>query len=123
VHGDAAAEQAVQTSAALFGGTRRNSVPVGAVSVDDTPSSRISRSEFGDGLPLVELLVRAGLASSRSDARRGIQGRGYYVNEVQVADTDVDRRLSSEDLQPREKDSFILLRKGKKNYVKLVLEP
>jgi tyrosyl-tRNA synthetase len=66
-------------------------------------------------------LVRAGLASSKSDARRGIQGRGYYVNEVQV--TDVDHRLSPEDLQPRDKDSFILLRKGKKNYVKLVLEP
>ena len=121
VHGDAAAEQAVQTSAALFGTTRTESVAADAVAVDYTPSRRIPRSEFGDGLPLVEALVRAGLASSKSDARRGIQGRGYYVNEVQV--TDVDRKLSPEDLQPRDKDSFILLRKGKKNYVKLVLEP
>ena len=121
VHGDAAAEQAVQTSAALFGTTRTESVAADAVVVDYTPSRRIPRSEFGDGLPLVEALVRAGLASSKSDARRGIQGRGYYVNEVQV--TDVDRKLSPEDLQPRDKDSFILLRKGKKNYVKLVLEP
>jgi tyrosyl-tRNA synthetase len=121
VHGDAAAEQAVQTSAALFGTTRTESVAADAVLVDYTPSRRILRSEFGDGLPLVEALVRAGLASSKSDARRGIQGRGYYVNEVQV--TDVDRKLSPEDLQPRDKDSFILLRKGKKNYVKLVLEP
>jgi len=121
VHGDAAADQAVQTSAALFGTTRTESVAADAVLVDYTPSRRIPRSEFGDGLPLVEALVRAGLASSKSDARRGIQGRGYYVNEVQV--TDVDRKLSPEDLQPRDKDSFILLRKGKKNYVKLVLEP
>jgi len=120
VHGDAAADQAVQTSAALFGTTRTESA-ADAVLVDYTPSRRIPRSEFGDGLPLVEALVRAGLASSKSDARRGIQGRGYYVNEVQV--TDVDRKLSPEDLQPRDKDSFILLRKGKKNYVKLVLEP
>ena len=121
VHGREAADAAIQTSAALFGRTRAPAVASDALLVDETPSRRISRSDFGDGLPLVEALVRAGLATSKSDARRGIQGRGYYVNEVQV--TDVDRKLNDQDLQPRDKDSFILLRKGKKNYVKLVLEP
>ena len=121
VHGDGAASAAIQTSAALFGRTHTLSSGLDALTIDETPARRISRSEFGDGLPLVEALVRAGLATSKSDARRGIQGRGYYVNEVQV--TDVDRKLGDQDLQPREKDSFILLRKGKKNYVKLVLEP
>ena len=76
---------------------------------------QIPRAELGDAAPLVDLLVRAGLASSKADGRRGIQGGGYYVNGEQI--TDVNRRLTPDDFGGR---NFVLLRKGKKNYVKLV---
>ena len=79
-----------------------------------------NRAEFGDGLPLVDILVRTGLASSKADARRGIEGKGFYVNEAQISD--VNYRLEPGDLQRREADDFVMLRKGKKNYLRLVVE-
>ena len=119
VHGIEAVEQAVRASETLFG---RRTATVGseAVSVDSTPSHRITRAQFGTGMPLVEVLVLTGLATSKADARRGIAGKGYYVNETQI--TDVGHQITEADLQGRERDSFVLLRKGKKNYIKLIVE-
>jgi hypothetical protein len=34
----------------------------------------------------------------------------------------VNHRLEPGDLQPREADDFVMLRKGKKNYLRLVVE-
>ena len=121
VHGGAATEEAIKASEALFGRTRTIGVLVDANKVDSTPSWRITQEEFGDGVPLVDVLVRSGLATSKAEARRGIKGRGFYVNEVQVSD--VNHRLVLSDLRARDRDKFIMLRKGKKNYVRLVLEP
>jgi tyrosyl-tRNA synthetase len=81
------------------------------------PHCAVTGSELETGLALVDVLVRAGLASSKADARRGIQGRGYSVNDVQQ--DDVSRRLTVADL---EDGRYILLRKGKKNYVMVVVE-
>jgi len=120
VHGDAAAEQAIQTSAALFGTKRPLGVGIDTDLVDLTPAYQLSRAEFGDGLPLVDILVRTGLASSKADARRGIEGKGFYVNEAQISD--VNHRLEPGDLKRREADDFVMLRKGKKNYLRLVVE-
>jgi tyrosyl-tRNA synthetase len=61
--------------------------------------------------------VRAGLATSKAEARRGIAGKGYAINGEPI--TDVNRRLTPADLR---QDRYILLRKGKKNYVMLVVE-
>jgi tyrosyl-tRNA synthetase len=119
VHGVEATEQAVRTSEALFG--RRTPGADAVAHLDEsTPSHRISRAQFGAGIPLVEALVLTGLASSKADARRGIAGKGFYVNEAQV--TDVGHQITEADLQGREGDSFVLLRKGKRNYIKLVVE-
>ena len=120
VHGVEATEQAVQASAALFG-KKELGVRVDAELSDSAPSHRISRAEFGAGMSLVEVLVLTGLASSKADARRGIAGKGYYVNEVQIADA--GHQLTEADLQERDRDSFVMLRKGKKTYLRLVVEP
>jgi tyrosyl-tRNA synthetase len=119
VHGVEAAEQAVRASEALFG-RRALSVDSDAVKVDSTPAHRITRAQFGAGMSLVEALVLTGLATSKADARRGITGKGYYVNEAQI--TDVGHQITEADLQARERDSFVLLRKGKRNYVRLIVE-
>ena len=72
VHGVEAAEQAVQTSEALFGGDGGRAAELS----DATPEHRIvARADFGSGISLVEALVATGLASSKADARRGIEGR------------------------------------------------
>jgi len=121
VHGDAAAEQAIQTSAALFGG---RITPTGELTIDvlpDMPERRVSRSQLPEGLPVIEVLVASGLASSKADARRGIQGKGFYLNGQPI--DDLELTLGEDALQGPPDQRFVILRKGKKNYVRLVLEP
>jgi tyrosyl-tRNA synthetase len=71
-------------------------------------------------MSFIDVLVRSGLASSKSDARRGIQGKGFYLNGEPVGD--VERLITSRDLQDAGGKRVATLRKGKKNYVKLVVE-
>jgi tyrosyl-tRNA synthetase len=115
VHGDAAAKAAIQTSAALFSG---GELPAEAIA--DMPERRVSRAQLPDGLPVVEVLVASGLASSKSDARRGIQGKGFYLNGQPI--DDVELRVGDDVFQGPPDERFVILRKGKKNYVRLVLE-
>ena len=117
VHGAAATGQAIQTSESLFG-----SRADGGAAADnaDVPERRVSRATLPD-LSVVELLVASGLAKSKADARRGIQGRGFYVNEEPIEA--VDRELTEGELRGPVGGRYVMLRKGKKNYVRLVLEP
>ncbi len=113
VHGEEAAAQAVETAAAMFGGGG------GDLSRAELPERIVSRSVLPGEIPIVDLLVASGLASSKGDARRGIQGRGFYLND-QAIDA-VDLTLGEDDLQGPSDRRFVILRKGKKNYVRLVL--
>ncbi|HEY5940753.1 MAG TPA: tyrosine--tRNA ligase [Gemmatimonadales bacterium] len=121
VHGAAEAEQAMETSRALFEG-RGVTVTPGTgelVLKGHAPTVTVSRAGLRD-LSLVELLLASGLASSKADARRGIQGKGFYINDEPIET--VDRMLSEDELQGPPGARFVILRKGKKNYVRLVLE-
>lgn len=84
------------------------------------PERRVSRSAFGD-LLIVDLLVASGLATSKADARRGIQGRGFYLNDEPIEKADL--QLGDDHFQGPPESRFVILRKGKKNYVRLVVEP
>jgi len=121
VHGEAEAEKARVASEALFGRGAGDSDD-GALQViagsSDIPVKTIPRAEFGDKMALVDVLVRVGLASSKADARRGLRGGGYYINGEQVGD--LSRYLTLDDLAGRD---WVLLRKGKKNYVKVLVHP
>jgi tyrosyl-tRNA synthetase len=119
VHGDAAAEQAIGTSAALFGGNGESEPPPEALA--DMPEARVSRTQWPDGIPVVDLLVASGLASSKADARRGIQGKGYYLNGRPIEA--VDLRIGDGDMRGTAGEPFLILRKGKKNYVRVVIVP
>jgi tyrosyl-tRNA synthetase len=114
VHGPAEAEQAMETSRALFEGRGELTI------MGHAPTVTVSRAGLRD-LSLVELLLASGLASSKADARRGIQGKGFYINDEPIET--VDRELSEVELQGPPDARFVMLRKGKKNYVRLVIEP
>jgi tyrosyl-tRNA synthetase len=114
VHGKAAIEEAVRTSEALFGS--RKDQATGAL--PDMPTRQVARSAVA-GLSIVDLLVASGLATSKADARRGIQGRGYYLNDEPIEATDL--QIADEQFQGPPDERFVILRKGKKNYVRLVL--
>jgi tyrosyl-tRNA synthetase len=122
VHGAAEAEQAMETSRALFEG-RGVTVPPGTGELRLTghaPTVSVSRAGLRD-LSVVELLLASGLAKSKADARRGIQGKGFYLNDEPIET--VDRELREDEVQGPPGERFVILRKGKKNYVRLVLEP
>ena len=118
VHGEEAAEQAIQTSEALFGG---KATRVGDEVIAEMPERRVSRSQLPAGLQVVDVLVASGLATSKADARRGIQGRGFYLNgePIESADLVIDDAA----LQGTADAPFVILRKGRRNYVRLVVEP
>jgi len=128
VHGAAEAKQAMETSRALFEG-RGVTVTPGtgelqwtgfAPTVTVVPTVRVSRNKLKD-LSIVGLLVESGLAKSKAEARRGIQGRGFYLNDVPIQA--VDLRLDENEFKGPPDDRSVMLRKGKKNYVRLVLLP
>jgi tyrosyl-tRNA synthetase len=117
VHGAAVARAVVDASRVLFGGTdlRATSAEVLAVLAGEIPSARLGRDEL-QGLSVLDALVRVGLASSKGDARRGIQGKGFLVNGETVATP--DRTLGPADLLH---GGYVMLQKGKRNHALLVV--
>jgi tyrosyl-tRNA synthetase len=121
VHGAALTAEAIRTSSALFGGDRGGERELPAAALADMPTREVSLSELGGKLPVVDLLVASGLASSKADARRGIHGRGFYLNDEPIEAVDLE--LQENQLQGPPENRFIVLRKGKRNYVRLILQP
>ena len=82
----------------------------------ELPVVRLPRAEL-EGLPVLDALVKAGLASSKGDARRGIAGKGFLVNGETVAAP--ERALSAADVLH---GAYVMLQKGKRNHALLVVE-
>jgi tyrosyl-tRNA synthetase len=80
----------------------------------DVPSEQLPRSSLTEGLPIIDALVSAGLAKTKSDARRAVQQGGAYVNNRRIAD--LNARLTTADLAS---ETVMVLRSGKKNYALL----
>ncbi len=88
VHGAAQAERAERASS-LFFGEDITTLPADDVLAvfDDVPSTDVPASALdGDGIGMVDLMTRAHLAASKSDARRLVQSGGVYVNNRRVSD-------------------------------------
>ncbi len=106
VHGKEEADKAKEASKALFG--------MGA-SDENMPTTELSSEALSDGaIGIMDLLIACGLAPSKSEARRLIQGGGVFVNDEKVSD--VYMQLSKEALA-----DGVKLRKGKKTFHKATL--
>jgi tyrosyl-tRNA synthetase len=118
VHGREATDAAENASAILFGG------PVADVSeatfaeiVGEVPTTDVHRVDFDRaGASLVELAVRAGLSSSKGQARKDLEAGGLYLNNARV--TDLSRAVTTADVLF---GKYVLLRKGKRSYAVLRL--
>ena len=113
VHGESGLEAARRATDIFFGGEigGLTDQALGQIFAD-VPSCELPRSQFeGDGLPLIDALVSAGLCSSKGEARRTIKEGGANVNNHRIAD--VDAALTKSDLAS---ESVIVLRRGKKKY-------
>ena len=105
VRGEEDAKIAEEASNSLFGsGTNLDNVPTYELTKEDVENKTI-----------VDIVADSKLCSSKSEARRMIEGGGVYLNEEKV--TDIRKILNNEDF----KDGYAILRKGKKNYIKLVV--
>jgi tyrosyl-tRNA synthetase len=79
---------------------------------DDLPTLEVARDALEAGIALAALAVDAGLAGSRSDARRLAQGGGLRVNDA--AESDGQRLVTLADVSA---DGVIKLAAGKKKIV------
>jgi tyrosyl-tRNA synthetase len=112
VHGAEVCRRAIAASEILFGEAelKRADVETLALVAGEVRVHRVSQAELSAGLAIADALVGAGLASSKADARRGIQGAGYSVNGERLS---AERTLGSDDLLA---GRYIVLQKGKKNF-------
>jgi tyrosyl-tRNA synthetase len=108
-HGKEAADQAQAASRALFGSDA-------SPSSGSVPLYRISQASLASGVPAYILFEEAGLCKTRGEARRLIAQGGGYVNGQKIEA--FDQVITAEAMT----DHSLLLRAGKKRYMKVVLE-
>ena len=106
IHGEEEAESARAKARAVFAGGITGEVP----------ETEITEAELTDGkADIMTLLVHSGLCASRSDARRNIQQGGVLCGEEKV--TDIGMSFTAEELK-----EGVVLRRGKKNFKRVVLK-
>ena len=116
VHGARAAAAAGEATALLFGGSPLDAGPDALAFVAaEVPTAPLpSAAELAEGADLVPLLVEAGLATSKSDARRAIDQGAIAVNGGRAAP---GATVGAGDVLH---GRYVLLRKGKRHYALLV---
>lgn len=77
----------------------------------DVPSCELPRSRLDEGLGIIDAFCSAGLAVSKSEARRTVSEGAAYVNNRRVEG--IERVLSPADLAS---ETIVVLRSGKKRY-------
>lgn len=107
VHGEQAALEAQKAARALFGGGEDS---------ESIPTTEIAHGEFAEGMDLISLLTKLGLAATRSEGRRLILQGGIYLQNETVKQFDYLVTESDFDDQ-----GYLLVRKGKKIYHRVKL--
>ena len=107
VHGEEEAKKAEASAKALFAG--------GGVS-ENMPTTEITEADLTDGvMDIMTILVKTGLCSSKSDARRNVQQGGVTVDDEKI--TDISKTYTADELK-----AGIVVKRGKKNFNKLSLK-
>lgn len=107
-HGEEEARKAHDAARRLFGGASLEEL----ASAEDIPTVEVDRARLAAGLASTDVLVEARLADSKGAARRLIEGGGAYLNQDRLS----LRQVTEADLV----DGALLLRSGKKRYVRVV---
>ena len=107
VHGTEEAEKAQAAAKALFAN--------GGVS-ENMPTSEFTAEEIGDGIAILDLMVKTKLAPSKGEARRLVQQGGVMVNDEKV--TAFDRTFTVTDIQAGD----FIIKKGKKTFHRVVVK-
>ena len=106
VHGEEEAKKAETSAKALFGGGASG----------EMPTTELSETDLADGaIDIMSALVLTGLCSSKSEARRNIQQGGISANDEKVSD--IGRSFTADELK-----AGVVLKRGKKNFNKIILK-
>ena len=87
----------------------------GGANLDNVPTYILPKSDLNTK-QIVDIVTDGKLCASKSESRRMIEGGGITLNDQKV--TDFRRTITESDLV----DNYVILRKGKKNYLKVVFE-
>jgi tyrosyl-tRNA synthetase len=113
VHGEEGLRRARAATQALFGRGENELSPEVIRSIEnDVPRKDFLWAYMGQGLGAIELLHASGIASSKGEARRLIQGGGVYLNGQRLVDPEA--RILPSDAQKL--DGALLFRKGQRSY-------
>jgi tyrosyl-tRNA synthetase len=104
LHGEAAANEARDAAVAMVAGA----------ATDDLPTFSVAEDALQLGMPIFAILADSGIAKSRSEGRRLIQGGAVRVGNDKVSDPDAVLRSEQVDA------SGIVVRVGKKHAVRVV---
>ncbi len=106
VHGEEEANKADSAAKAVFGaGSDDSNMPTYQLEAEDTTN----------GINILDLLVKSGLAPSKGEARRLVQQGGISIDGNKIGDVmyTVEKAIFS--------DGKIVLKKGKKVFLKIIL--
>lgn len=105
VHGEEEANKAKSAAEALF---------AGGVDMSNVPTVTVTTESFGK--TVLDVIAETKIVPSKAEGRRLIQQGGLSINGEKVAE--VSRLFTEEDIQ----DGAALIKRGKKNYNKIVVE-
>lgn len=116
VHGSVECESAEQTTEQLFGKQQEVSLremddATLLASMDGVPMHSIPVITVTEGIDIVSFLSDTGIFSSKSEARKMVQGGGISLNKEKVAD--INFKVDASALLA---GNYIIVQKGKKNY-------
>ncbi|MGE5551228.1 MAG: tyrosine--tRNA ligase, partial [Bacteroidota bacterium] len=106
-HGEEAAREAQNAAEAAFGGGGEAAA---------IPTTVIPATEAAAGLPLLDILVRAGMAASRGEARRLVDQGGLAIGGQKITQTTLV--LAAKELE----GDGVILRKGKKVFHRVIVK-
>ena len=108
VHGEEEAAKAREASHALFAGGGDSA---------HMPTVELTTEDFAEGdMDILALLVKTGLAPSRSDARRAVEQGGVSVADEKVTDIKITYNATSFG------EDGLVVKRGKKKFVKVIVK-
>lgn len=107
IHGEEAANKAKTTSEELFENAKNS---------DNMPTIEITNNDFSNTeISLVDLVIKSGIAPSKSQARTLIEQGGISVDDEKITDAKSIFNISNFE------KGYVVIKKGKKTFVKVVI--
>ena len=106
VHGEEEANKVKAAAEAVFGGGTNSA---------DMPTTEVTSAELSEGMTILDILVKASLASSKGEARRLVQQGGVSLNGEKVTD------IAFAVTEAAFTDGEATIKKGKKVFHRIVL--